>query len=124
MAWAEAEALFGMAQSLAEAGKPLRKASEAADESLRLARDADDEVLMMHSMQVGDAAGGGGGAAAAAAGGHQPINLAQRRQRQGWQMGRLEESGMLSSLAIFGCFVAEDCHRYPTQKIGTFHAQG
>lgn len=59
MAWAEAEALFGLAQSQAEDFKSdqelpevCTKASEAAEESLRLARDADDELLMMHSMQV------------------------------------------------------------------------
>ena len=104
MAWAEAEALFGLAQSQAEdatngssrcrvrnqldvliqvriwcisvrtskqtrnfqrfAARPIflwgkieqtfgrSQASEAAEESLRLARDADDELLMMHAMQV------------------------------------------------------------------------
>eukprot|EP00435_Cladocopium_sp_Y103_P010796 s3058_g2.t2 len=59
MAWAEAEALFGLAQSQAEDFKAdqelpevCSKASEAAEESLRLARDADDELLMMHAMQV------------------------------------------------------------------------
>eukprot|EP00434_Breviolum_minutum_P039953 symbB.v1.2.035491.t1/scaffold4770.1/size35053/3 len=59
MAWAEAEALFGLAQTGAEDFKPdqelpesCRKASEAAEEALRLAREVDDELLIMHAMQV------------------------------------------------------------------------
>eukprot|EP00913_Durusdinium_trenchii_P011893 g11171.t1 len=59
MAWAEAEALFGLAQTQAEDFKPdeelpevCRKAAEAAEEALRLAKEADDELLTMHAMQV------------------------------------------------------------------------
>lgn len=59
MAWAEAEAVFGLAQTQAEDFKPdeelpevCRKAAEAAEEALRLAKEADDELLTMHAMQV------------------------------------------------------------------------
>ncbi|CAE7394061.1 unnamed protein product [Symbiodinium natans] len=58
MAWAEAEALFGLAQ-MQDDHKPgddlpesFKKACDAAEEALKLARAVDDEILIMHSQQV------------------------------------------------------------------------
>jgi len=58
MAWAEAEAFFGQAQTLAEfkdGGAPpeaYTKALDAGEEALQLSRGCSDELLVMHSLQV------------------------------------------------------------------------
>eukprot|EP00439_Symbiodinium_sp_Y106_P050077 s1905_g6.t1 len=58
MAWAEAEALFGLAQ-MQDDHKPgddlpesFKKACDAAEEALKLAKAVDDDILVMHSQQV------------------------------------------------------------------------